>query len=251
MPLEHLNIVTPDFPEVLGDIQLSYPKINGPTPKIEISQLSEEESYESMNPLSPPTYEKYISEGSSLLREAISDKEKDGIRAAGSKYREAAAQFLGAIGLSPDDKKPNSIEGVDPILLLQYASCLTMQAEAGTVKPYKKSPWLDRAADLRLIASETLKKVDDSIMGPKVKQDENMVKEEIVISEGLWANHNVVDAKTVADKIEEYFDPHADTDSDVLNQLKETDAPVFLAAHELADQALLELTDTAELRIAA
>jgi hypothetical protein len=224
------------------------------TPKIVFSELSEKESYESMNPPSPPTYELYISEGSRLLRDAISVKEKDSIKAAGVIYREAAAQFLGAITFSPDDKNPNSIDGVDPILLLQYASCLTMQIEAGAVLPYRESIWLSREADLRQIASEALKKVDENIMGPSHVPhvpNEDRVKGGLVIAVGLSKNHEAKGANDVADRIEVHFDPEADTKSDVLQELKDSDEPILLAARRLADKALLELTISAELRMAA
>ena len=155
----------------------------------------------------PPktTYEEYLAEGNLQLESAALNEQILGLDATVDLYRAAGIQFLGAIGSRPVRAGANDIEEPDPILLLQYATCLAKQAESTYVEPYQseESRGHDRRADLKRIARKTFREAWDSIVaadeqaGETTMPDEVLVNAAFVTAEGLNSIHKLPEAKLV------------------------------------------------------
>src|SRR5581483_11445373 len=130
------------------------------------------------------TYEQYRAAGTEALAKAVKTRESYGIEAALNHYREAATQFLGAIGSQPlvEGKVPET----DPLLLLEYGTCLARLAQ-GPLRPYsdEQSAWRSRRDDMTRIASETIHRAWDSIKTTSHPLDEPVVPAAIVAADSL------------------------------------------------------------------
>ncbi len=120
------------------------------------------------------TYDEYVVDAKAALETAIQTEKTAGLDETAPLYREAGFQFLGALGSRPLVEGTNDIGEADPIMLLQYATCLSKQTQSNNVAPYtsEESRHFDRKADLERIASKTFRRAWGGIVGQVDVSDE-------------------------------------------------------------------------------
>ncbi len=150
----------------------------------------------------PPkkTHEEYLAAAKTMLEIAVLQEGRLGLDATVDLYRKAGVQFLGAIGSTPlRESLLFEAEEPDPILELQYATCIAKQADATEVKPYTspESQGRDRRQDLKRIARETFHRSWDRIVNSSDTADDVLVPAAIVTAEGLTTVQNNPEARIV------------------------------------------------------
>ncbi|HXR49795.1 MAG TPA: hypothetical protein VN778_02100 [Verrucomicrobiae bacterium] len=229
-------------------------------------------TFEAMNTPPQVPYKDYLSDATQALEAAISTEKKDGLDVAVDQYRVAADKFNEAIMKQPvSSERELKKHRDDPFLWLQLGRCLAKEIESGDVQPYRNpyEPVLDesgeilemRLHDRRKELSENVSKIFteawDGVMHAPVA-DEIKINSGIVAADGLRIVHDISQAETVVEEVDQLLEPLEDTSSKVVELFKpsesfkqSTDHRLYMA-RELANQAVLNLTTASqELLLAA
>jgi hypothetical protein len=165
------------------------------------------------------TYEDYVTGAKEILLWAVEVEKFEGLEAASDLYRDASNEFLGAIGSVPAIEGTRDLPETDPVLLIQYASCLEKQVVSGSVEPYTRERGLkyrnSRQEDLARIAKDTFKIAWKGVVGDIGASDETILDAALVTANGLEKIQGPKIAKQVLSEARNRFASH-DTDPDLI-----------------------------------